>query len=136
MNLCKCSDGRKKAQAGDTNRQFSESSIYWGGVGGSGTGLGLAVSFWRLLRLIFQILDDDGDATIGCVERLTGRAWHLIGIAPYLRNLVCSQTAVLHQPPGGVGPIRGKLPIPVFAPAGVGLGIGVTFDGEVIRKLP
>src|SRR5271165_1590906 len=127
MSLCTCSDASKKAYG-----RGRESSIHWGGSGG---GLGLAVSLLRIFRLWFQVLHDDGDATIGWVQRFVFLARHLIGIASYLRNLVCSQAAVLHQPPGGVGPIRGKLPVPVFAPAGVGLGIGVAFDGEVIGKL-
>src|SRR5580692_5897836 len=49
--------------------------IFW-----SCAGFGLAVGFLELLRLWFQILHDYGDATVGCIERLSGRALHLIGI--------------------------------------------------------
>jgi hypothetical protein len=56
-------------------------AILFGRVFWSCAGFGLAVGFLGLLRLWFQILHDYGDATVGCVERLSGRAQHLIGIA-------------------------------------------------------
>jgi hypothetical protein len=94
-------------------------------------GFGLALGFLELLRLWFQILHDYGAATVGCIERLSGRAQHLIGIASDFRNLVAPQSVVLHQSSGGIGAVGGELPIPVFAAARVGLGIGVTFDGAI-----
>jgi hypothetical protein len=101
--------------------------IFW-----SCAGFGLAVGFLELLRLWFQILHDYGDATVGCIERLSGRALHLIGIAWDFRNLVAPQSVVLHQSSGGIGAVGGELPIPVFAAARVGLGIGVTFDRDMV----
>src|SRR5580704_16223095 len=99
-------------------------------------GLGLAVVFLDVFRFLFEVLHDYGDSTIRCVERLSGGAQHLIGVASDLRNLVRSQTVVLHQAAGGVGTVGRKLPIAIFTAAGVGLGIGVTFDRKMIGNFP
>jgi hypothetical protein len=66
-----CSDG-----IGNTSNQF-----FLGGPFGAALVSGLPSVFLGLLRLWFQILHDYGDATVGCVEQLSGHAQHLIGIA-------------------------------------------------------
>src|SRR5579863_3091065 len=118
-----------------TGSSDSDQSILFGNNRSGRVGLGLVVIFifLQLFRLLFKILHNYGNASIGCVEGRTGSAQHLIGVASDLRNLIASQTIVLHQPAGGVGAVRGKLPISVLAPAGIGLGIGVAFNGEMVR---
>jgi hypothetical protein len=54
---------------------------FLGGSFGAALVSGLPSVFSGSCGSWFQILHDYGDATVGCVERLSGRAQHLIGIA-------------------------------------------------------
>jgi hypothetical protein len=115
--------------------RWNQQSVLFGRAWRRWADLGLGVSFPRLFRLEFQILHDYGNATIGCIERLSGYPQQLIGVTSDLRNLITSQSIVLHQSSGSVGAVCGELPIPVLAAARVRLGISVTFDGEMVGKL-
>src|SRR5437899_2487102 len=83
-------------------------------------------------RSFVKVLHDQGDAAVGGIERGVPFAEPLIGKAADLGDLIKADALGLHEAAGGVGAIRGKLPVGVGSALGVGLGVGVPFDGDFV----
>src|SRR6266849_63273 len=87
---------------------------------------GLRVS----LVILWCVLHDQGHALVRRIERVIRFPQALIGKPAYLRNLVRSDPAGLHQTASRVGAIAGQFPVAEVRRAGVRLGIGVAFNRE------
>src|SRR5450432_961786 len=84
----------------------------------------------------FQILDNHRDSPVARIGRIFWITQTLIGEAAKLFHLIGAQAVVLHDVPRRVGPIRRKLPICVIAAIAERLGVGVSFNDDIIRQLP
>jgi hypothetical protein len=97
----------------------------------------LARGWWFLLVVgrdfsFRRVPDDDRDSTVTRIFRVLGIAKGLVGKSSHLSYLVNAHSTSLHKLPGGVGSIRGQLPIAVVtAPRGWSR-IGVSFDQDLV----
>ena len=57
------------------------------------------------------------------------------GISPDLSHLVWPESGVLHNPPGAVGPVGGKLPVGISIAARQGPVIGMALKDEFVWQL-
>src|ERR1039458_1054257 len=74
-----------------------------------------------------------GKVPVAVPRRPRGLAETLVGKAADLSDLVGAHSIGLHDAAGRVGAVGGKFPVAVGG-GGVGLGIGVAFDGEFVGE--
>jgi hypothetical protein len=82
-----------------------------------------------------SIADDDGDAAVRRMERVTKDAELAIGKARTLRDVSDPMACMLHKPACGIGAIRGELPVAITVRSGIGARVGVAFDGDEVWHL-
>jgi len=92
----------------------------------------------RSLRIIVIILDDvlndDGYAPVGRVERGVGFPETLVGEAANLSDLIGVDPIGLHDAACGIGAVGGEFPIAVGGRRSIGLRIGVRLNGQLVGK--
>ena len=81
-----------------------------------------------------DVLDDDGDAPVGRVERGVWLPEALVGEAANLRDLIGTNSVGLDDAAGRVGAVGGKFPIAVGGRWGIRLRIGVALNGQLVGK--
>jgi len=81
-----------------------------------------------------DVLNDDGDAPIGRVQRGVWFPKALVGEAANLSDLIGANSMGLHDAACGIGAVRGEFPIAVGSRWRIGLRIGVALNGQLVGK--
>ena len=80
------------------------------------------------------VFHEDGDSAVRWVFRVALDAQKLVGVAAHLGDLVGAHTVLLQQAPGGVGAIRGELPVAVRGIRGVRRRVGVALNEQSVGQ--